>query len=169
MYGCRCSSSTAEITRSCSTASFRSPPGGRRLRPRGGLTAWRAYERGFKVKNTPPVRACANRAGCWPCTAATTRPRMNEIWPGEEPFSEPVRAHQVYARVARSATTTSRGLDAKSIFRRDARCPASAGKHRYRRCLPERLGVRSQIEDERLEPAIVSGNYAGYVEGAEEA
>jgi hypothetical protein len=35
--------------------------------------------------------------------------------------------------------------------------------------LPERLGVRSQIEDERLEPAIVSGNYAGYVEGAEEA
>jgi hypothetical protein len=134
---------------------------------------WRArMSAEFKVKKViaPLVRSLRQSGRLLAVQSCGDDPALemvNEIWPGEEPFK--VNRHELIrvlreelAREARDYNFIA-GSDAKSIFKYEMHTLPSE--------VQESIGTStlfaawnasvyvSQIEDERLEPAIVSGNY----------
>jgi hypothetical protein len=134
---------------------------------------WRArMSAEFKVKKViaPLVRSLRQSGRLLAVQSCGNDPALemvNEIWPGEEPFK--VNRHELIrvlreelGREARDYNFVA-GSDAKSIFRYEMHTLPSE--------VQESIGTStlfaawnasvyvSQIEDERLEPAIVSGNY----------
>jgi len=134
---------------------------------------WRArMSAEFKVKKVigPLVRALGPSGRLLAVQSCGSDPALemvNEVWPGEAPFK--VNRHELIRVLREDLGRDARdfnfiaGSDAKSIFRYEmhtlpSEVQESIGTSTLFAAWNASIYV-SQIEDERLEPVIVSGNY----------